>query len=1269
MSQQQSFNPDSFKTKGENSDREPAPTDSQEEAELFRLYYRFGDHVSKPKHTSGFILPVDGCSVLELAASVGYDSCKRSNLQVLDSHTLLFIAGSYLRIYKTDTQEETYIRCTGDGSVNCIAVAQKYPAFASGEKGTKPDINIFGYPSCRLRKILKNGTEKEYVSMMFDPISGDLLASLGGEPDYNLTIWHWQKEVPLLRRKAFSQDVYKVAFSDDLFGCLVTSGLGHIRFWTMAVTFTGLKLNGAIGRFGVHEPSNIEAFLSFPDGKVISGSEEGIMYLWEEALLKAKFTSKGKDYCHRGKITQMFMFEGEILTLGEDGYIRTWSVDDVIYVEPDFHGERFHLNALQEVLVDEHAYLMHMVPAKPKNPESYDWYAQDKVGRVWSVDLSITMNARPPRAELQFHAGPVIACAASLNTHLVATAGQDGAVRIFDCLQKKELMSMKFSAPASSLLWVPLSVDREGASVIAGFADGIVRKIVFCGEKVPENTEKKELRKLEGKLSQVFKAHEDRVTSMTFSHKGDIFVSGSMDKTMFFFRLNNTEFIALGWLSVPTSVKQLVWTPFQFVYQGLLAVCDDGIVVQIRERHLFFNVELTPTLQFLHPRLQLFKFQSIKSEIQHAEKIDRLKKEIAEKKKKEKAEKSEEGGEEQTEPDEEEIKKEVEEHKLVQKEEENWQPYYPDSPSPILQAVYSKQEDCFWLTLGEYDAGYIYRCRFSQTQYQDVPEIVMFARGKDKDTFMDMSSSELFSIDDISALQEEVNMIVSLEADFEESLIEGFLSDLMEEFDNKLRALYKERAELDVLLKQADLLYISKLEEFLLSEKTFIEEMELMDGIAEKTQELKRTQTASLNLRKQIVKKTEESELISKQLSELWLEFQKLCEDKSGTRMWRFLARLFKRKKAKEKIVTDDEDEDEEMSESESFSTVSSDLESDASVSLDLNYCPEELEPVLYVDVLEMQTQHQNLDEQLNETKQDLIHLAKDLEQAAKDIEIIKREQEKIQQRVDVFFQEKIKMINEIITLVPLLESRIFSRVSNGLVLNTKDLYTLQSRVGELKHDIRSQIHTMKEHSWQDVAIRRANRLLRERINTWDTKCDEEIVKKFGKPIRLAKLEFVTVNPKVELLRYQMVTDKDRQVQEQKELDEKIRSLKKRLYNKVTQNTVRLQVKAELITKKRSIEDSMEFRCDSLNMCLKDEPRKERVRYQERRKLGHLLHQQVSVMHGCCEEMTRLWQRGTSTTCKMLPSSKHLSTATRKVRVAVPVSIHPPQKENSIAWS
>lgn len=92
----------------------------------------------------------------------------------------------------------------------------------------KPNINIFEYPSLKLHRILRDGTEEAYAHLDFSP-KGDKLASVGSAPDYMLTVWDWRNEQIILRSKAFSQDIYKVAFSPEDEGHLCTSGSGHIR--------------------------------------------------------------------------------------------------------------------------------------------------------------------------------------------------------------------------------------------------------------------------------------------------------------------------------------------------------------------------------------------------------------------------------------------------------------------------------------------------------------------------------------------------------------------------------------------------------------------------------------------------------------------------------------------------------------------------------------------------------------------------------------------------------------------------------------------------------------------------------------------------------------------------------------------------------------------------------------------------------------------------------------------------------------------------------
>lgn len=73
-------------------------------------------------------------------------------------------------------------------------------------------------------------------------------------------------------------------YTDDI---LFTCGSGHIKFWKMAQTFTGLKLQDEIAKFGQLELSDVSAYYELPDGKVVSGTEYGTLIVWEGQFVKA----------------------------------------------------------------------------------------------------------------------------------------------------------------------------------------------------------------------------------------------------------------------------------------------------------------------------------------------------------------------------------------------------------------------------------------------------------------------------------------------------------------------------------------------------------------------------------------------------------------------------------------------------------------------------------------------------------------------------------------------------------------------------------------------------------------------------------------------------------------------------------------------------------------------------------------------------------------------------------------------------------------------
>lgn len=189
---------------------------------------------------------------------------------------LLSIAGNALVVMDLRVSPPTrkYVFGVDGRGVGSFVLHPTEPLVVVGEKGNDPNIYIFEYPTWKVLRVLRKGTERSYLSLAFSP-DGEKLASVGGNPDYMLTIWDWRQERITLHTKAFGQDIFQCIFSPDDPGRLTTSGTGHIRFWRMAKTFTGLKLQGDIGKFGKVELSDVVDFAELPDGKVLSTSENG----------------------------------------------------------------------------------------------------------------------------------------------------------------------------------------------------------------------------------------------------------------------------------------------------------------------------------------------------------------------------------------------------------------------------------------------------------------------------------------------------------------------------------------------------------------------------------------------------------------------------------------------------------------------------------------------------------------------------------------------------------------------------------------------------------------------------------------------------------------------------------------------------------------------------------------------------------------------------------------------------------------------------------
>ncbi|KAH9568465.1 hypothetical protein CY35_03G078300 [Sphagnum magellanicum] len=503
---------------------------------------------------------LDGCGFIHENFFLQFCICqrhgsRRNNVAYIAPNILIHACGDIVHFLNLETNSQTFQPSVEGNGIGAVAVHPARKNFAVCEKGVSPNIYIYNYPSLELYKTLEDGTESYFSAANYN-LEGSQLATVGGHPDYLLTVWDWENVTMILRCKAFSQEVFKVDFSRYFRGQLLTSGVGHLRFWKMASTFTGLKLEGAIAKFGTVPISDIAGYFELRNSKVLSGTESGTILVWDDALIKCQLKRPGNDVmCHDGMIEYLFLDEDiqQLTSAGADGYIRFWNLD---WLEAANDGDDklvCEIVPTKEVQVDSSCQIKGIL-CEPDH-----WIIQDEAGALWRAKLpSFEMEKL-----LEFHAGPIVAVASSPTNFQLASAGSDGTVRLYSFLEHREIYKRRFNAACSVLLWLPLTTDPSAQSVVVGFQNGAIRVL--------------EQAKDHWSLIYAMKPHKLVVTAAAFTPDGTVFVSVSIDGSVFFFHAVNS-FKPLGYGMVPGPITCMDWSPNG---QTLLVGCSNGIIMAV----------------------------------------------------------------------------------------------------------------------------------------------------------------------------------------------------------------------------------------------------------------------------------------------------------------------------------------------------------------------------------------------------------------------------------------------------------------------------------------------------------------------------------------------------------------------------------------------------------------------------------------------------------------------------------------------------------------
>nr|AAS21445.1 hypothetical protein FLJ31910-like protein [Oikopleura dioica] len=609
---------------------------------------------------------------------------------------LLHSAGNLLLFHNVQTDEKTVLRSPA-GSIGSICIHPSKKFFAVGGKGDKPEILVYSYPELEVVYVLRGGAERGFSHVEFNH-DGSLLASVSSTPDYLLTLWNWKTQSIVLRSKAFSLDVFQASFSPDIDGQLVSGGIGHIRFWNMAETFTGLKLQGPLGRFGRTNVSDIDAFVQLPDGKVISGCEWGNLLVWDDGLIKVEICRKGGKSCHDGNIKQMFILEGELLTIGVDGAICVWDIDTIDQADTTETSMTFELDPMNCLKVPDASFSSMVMSSEDDSV----WFAQDQNGAIWELDLSFSHTTKPPKILDQFHGGSVVDMCAHPSATIYVSTG-DRQVRIIDIPSSSALTSMKFPVKGSCVSW------PNDTTILVGYEDGTVRNLSYGKMKANHSL----------LLRQALRPHGKKVNAIHNSPNGKLVGSCSDDGTVFIFNLSDDTMDAVGYISLGSMIKDFTWV------SDSVMVCwsKSGAIFQVTLPEIA-SIDNSVSFSITNVSIIGYQFQSCKGKRSRARamakfenKLAKLKKTCDEKLKAAQKKAADLG--DQVKDDE--IKNIYEPVNAMEFEELEEYSYVPDHVGEVIWAKPSEEEGYVLCQMAGYDQGLIYKCKLSEFEEAHEP--------------------------------------------------------------------------------------------------------------------------------------------------------------------------------------------------------------------------------------------------------------------------------------------------------------------------------------------------------------------------------------------------------------------------------------------------------------------------------------------------------------------------------------------------------------------
>ncbi|KFP75641.1 hypothetical protein N310_01035, partial [Acanthisitta chloris] len=272
----------------------------------------------------------------------------------------------------------------------------------------------------------------------------------------------------------------------------------------------------------------------------------------------------------------------------------------------------------------------------------------------------------------------------------------------------------------------------------------------------------------------------------------------------------------------------------------------------------------------------------------------------------------------------------------------------------------------------------------------------------------------------------------------------------------------------------------------------------------------------------------------------------------------------------------ENEEEDDEES---SLSTDEENSGSEDEV-FDDSVCPNGCDEALLQNTIQLRQQRLDIEKE----KKVAANLRKKCSALANKAKVVETSLDTTNKELETIQWEKQQRLNELDVAVPLklhqvqylVNGEMPSDFSQALVFSSSSLESLRKRVGELHNENLMQREIYNTAREQHKQLVRDKKEKEKEIQELEEKCNNLMMKKFGRQVDFEAVQAESVNVHMEKMKVQIMEKEYEHSQELKEWEKRILDLRNQLMNVTNENTSKLKQLHQLTIEKHQLETKLD---------------------------------------------------------------------------------------------